>query len=153
MGYAARISALLPSTTFPYAVGQGALGLEIREGDAHTEALVACLHHPVAASECEAERSFLRTLSGGCRVPVGVDCRTYDGKLTLSGVVLASDGQAEFRAQGECVAEPAAAQALGAKLALEVPKTPKPQLFQKLILNIVINLKIKMNSNRPPIMT
>jgi|EP01047_Picozoa_sp_COSAG01_P010438 hydroxymethylbilane synthase len=120
MGYAARISALLPSTTFPYAVGQGALGLEIREGDAHTEALVACLHHPVAASECEAERSFLRTLSGGCRVPVGVDCRTYDGKLTLSGVVLASDGQAEFRAQGECVAEPAAAQALGAKLALEV---------------------------------
>ena len=96
------------------------LFLEIREDDAHTESLVACLHHSVAAMECEAERAFLRRLAGGCRVPVGVDCCCSGGTLSLSGAVLATDGQAEFRAQGECVADTAAAQQLGARLADEI---------------------------------
>ncbi|KAL8857522.1 MAG: hypothetical protein Q9178_005850 [Gyalolechia marmorata] len=63
-----------------HAVGQGAIGLEIREGDAWVSGLLAGRdgHGGVVVNrvswECQAERSLLRTLEGGCSVPVGVSC-------------------------------------------------------------------------------
>ncbi|KAL8697192.1 MAG: hypothetical protein Q9201_007250, partial [Fulgogasparrea decipioides] len=63
-----------------HAVGQGAIGLEIREGDEWVNGLLegregggGVVFNRVSW-ECLAERSLLRTLEGGCSVPVGVSC-------------------------------------------------------------------------------
>ena len=55
-----------------HAVGQGALGFEIRADDQSTRALVEAVSDRHTWWECAAERSLLRTLEGGCSVPVGV---------------------------------------------------------------------------------
>ncbi|KAI4120425.1 MAG: hypothetical protein LQ338_007030, partial [Usnochroma carphineum] len=63
-----------------HAVGQGAIGLEIREGDDWLHGLLGGTDGNKgvvvnrASWECQAERSLLRTLEGGCSVPVGVFC-------------------------------------------------------------------------------
>lgn len=99
MGYPGRISSILEPDVFPYAVGQGSLGLEIREADERIKGLVGFLDDAAARAECLAERSFLRSLAGGCRVPVGVQC-VSDGKgsITLTGRVWATDGSVEYSA-------------------------------------------------------
>ena len=67
-----------------HAVGQGAIGLEIREGDEWVSGLLAGRdgHYGGVVNrvswECQAERSLLRTLEGGCSVPVGVSCSWDD---------------------------------------------------------------------------
>lgn len=59
------------------AVGQGALGIEIREEDERTKEIVEGLmvgrEGKRGMWEALAERSCLRTLEGGCSVPIGVD--------------------------------------------------------------------------------
>lgn len=67
-----------------HAVGQGAIGLEIREGDEWMQGLLEERDGKKGAVvkrvswECQAERSLLRTLEGGCSVPVGVSCSWED---------------------------------------------------------------------------
>ncbi|KAL8916761.1 MAG: hypothetical protein Q9172_006140 [Xanthocarpia lactea] len=67
-----------------HAVGQGAIGLEIRGGDEWVSGLLAGRdgHGGAVVNrvswECQAERSLLRTLEGGCSVPVGVSCSWDD---------------------------------------------------------------------------
>ena len=99
-GYPDRISSVLEPDEFPYAVGQGSLGLEIREGDERIRGLVSFLDDVNARAECVAERSFLRSLAGGCRVPVGVHCVSSTDPagavtVTLKGRVWATDGSVE----------------------------------------------------------
>lgn len=56
-----------------HAVGQGALGIEIRTADQHTHDLLAPLICKPTTLACLAERSLLRALEGGCSVPIGVE--------------------------------------------------------------------------------
>ncbi|KAK2720834.1 hypothetical protein QYM36_004644 [Artemia franciscana] len=75
-----------------YAIGQGALAIECREGDKETIELLSHLYHAETALRCVAERSFLRTLEGGCSVPVAV-CSSLDNQvLQLEGGVWSLDG-------------------------------------------------------------
>ncbi|KAL8795073.1 MAG: hypothetical protein Q9195_002370 [Heterodermia aff. obscurata] len=55
------------------AVGQGAVGLEFKEGDDWVEGLLARIVRSKVEWECRAERSLLRTLEGGCSVPLGCE--------------------------------------------------------------------------------
>ncbi len=74
-----------------HAVGQGAIGLEIREGDEWIRGLLAGKEDGTrgvvvnrTSWECQAERSLLRTLEGGCSVPVGVSCRWEEDETFTS---------------------------------------------------------------------
>ena len=53
------------------AVGQGALGIEIRSDDDKVLNLIGALEHPPTRTAVEAEREFLRGMGGGCQVPMG----------------------------------------------------------------------------------
>ena len=93
LGLADRIHELIDPSISLHAVGQGALGIECREGDAEVLASIKVLEHRPTSLRCLAERAFLRTLEGGCQVPIGVNSRfDDDGKLVLTGMVASLDG-------------------------------------------------------------
>ncbi|EPS39235.1 hypothetical protein H072_6987 [Dactylellina haptotyla CBS 200.50] len=70
-----RITALLSSPTLLHAVGQGAIGIEIRSEDPEVENLVKPISHTPTLLCCLAERQLMRTLEGGCSVPIGVETK------------------------------------------------------------------------------
>lgn len=67
-----------------YAVGQGALGLEIRKDDSNMQALLQPIVCPRSMQAGLAERSLMRTLEGGCSVPIGVETEWVSKKTSLS---------------------------------------------------------------------
>lgn len=77
---------LNPETWVP-AVGQGALAVECREGDARVRELLAPLHHADTAACVTAERAFLRAVEGDCRVPVGAYATFDRGTLRLRAAI------------------------------------------------------------------
>jgi hydroxymethylbilane synthase len=82
---------LAPPEWYP-AVGQGALGIEGREGDARVQQFLAPLHDAATGQATTAERSFLRALGAGCNAPVGAIAQIEGKAIALTGCVLAQDG-------------------------------------------------------------
>jgi hydroxymethylbilane synthase len=97
MGLAQRITQFLPVETMLPAVGQGALGLQIRKIDIELAKACVALNDTATAAEVEAERSFLRTLGGGCRLPIAALGKLEKGRLTLEGMIAAPNGTTIIR--------------------------------------------------------
>ncbi len=92
MGWSDRITERLsPDLCLP-AVGQGALGLEVRTGDEKVGQMVQLLNHEETELAVAAERAFLRRLEGGCQVPIAALARFRAGRLYLTGMVASIDG-------------------------------------------------------------
>jgi len=107
MGWEEKITEYIsPSQLLP-AVGQGALGIETRENDSDTNELIAFLHHEETGRTVAAERSFLRTLEGGCQIPVAAFGSIGNGRLSLRGMIGSLDGKTILHDQAEDVAEEA----------------------------------------------
>ncbi len=79
------------------AVGQGALGVEIRHDDHQVKRLVAFLDDRVTHNEVLAERAALLHLGGGCQVPIAAHARFDEDELHLVGVVASVDGSRLLR--------------------------------------------------------
>ncbi|MBD1879938.1 hydroxymethylbilane synthase [Coleofasciculus sp. FACHB-T130] len=88
-----RIHQVIAPEVSLHAVGQGALGIECRAGDTEILELLKVLEHQPTAQRCYAERAFLRTLEGGCQVPIGVNTQIDGDTLTLTGMVASLDGK------------------------------------------------------------
>lgn len=73
LGKGDRITAPLGAPALMHAVGQGALAVEIRQGDAATRSALRAVGHWQTEWRVAAERGLLRVLEGGCSVPVGVE--------------------------------------------------------------------------------
>ncbi len=94
LGMKERIRAPLPLTLSLPAVGQGAIGVEIRSDDAALRELLAPLDDPDCADCVRAERALNRALHGGCQVPIaGHATIEADGALWLRALVGSIDGQ------------------------------------------------------------
>ena len=75
------------------AIGQGALGLEVRADDREMLHLLAPLNDPATQVTVTAERAFLARLEGGCLIPVAAWGRLEDGKLTLEALISDLEGK------------------------------------------------------------
>ncbi|WP_299400276.1 hydroxymethylbilane synthase [Pelagibius sp.] len=120
LGKAERITAALPVEEMLPAVAQGAIGLEIREGDARSRSLLDAICCRDSGLRVVAERAMLEVLEGSCRTPIaGLAELAEDGTgLRLRGLLAMPDGSAVFRAdlQGS-VADPVGlGKALGQEL-------------------------------------
>jgi hydroxymethylbilane synthase len=99
LDFTPRISQYLDSSAegggILHAVGQGALGIEIREGADRVAGFVASVADMPTMLAVLAERSVMRTLEGGCSVPIGVETSWEDeGKqLRLKATVVSVDGK------------------------------------------------------------
>ena len=94
LGLGDRIGERLPPELMLPAPGQGALAVTARAGDAASAAAAASVDHPATAVAVAAERAFLRTLEGGCQVPVAALAeRSTGGQLRLQGRVISLGGE------------------------------------------------------------
>ncbi|KAH1003588.1 hypothetical protein HUJ04_003486 [Dendroctonus ponderosae] len=101
IGWTNRISKMLNADDFLYAVGQGAIAVECRANDEKTIKLLEPLYDLQTALRVIAERSFLKTLGGGCSAPVAVtsDLKMIEEKqvqIALKGAVWSLDGAEEI---------------------------------------------------------
>ncbi len=78
------------------AVGQAAIGLEIRDGDADLQAICDRLNHLDTWHCITAERAFLNAMGGGCQSPVAAHAIVKDGRLQLTAISFQS-GRASLR--------------------------------------------------------
>jgi len=86
----------------PYGVGQGALGIECREDDENVKDMLrVATEHSNSAMRCLAERGLMRTLNGGCQVPIAVKSDYDDTTCTihLQGDVLSVDGSVHIKGE------------------------------------------------------
>ncbi len=96
LGLGGRITQRLPIETVMPAVGQGALGLETRDGDAPSRSAVHRLDHADTHAAVLAERSMLAALLGGCLAPIAAFGRVEGRTLTLSGRVIHPNGTTQL---------------------------------------------------------
>jgi len=92
LGLEQRVSEYLDHEAMLPAVGQGALCIEIREGDARIGPMVAVLDDPATRTVVSGERAFLKRLQGGCQVPIAGHGRLDGAQFTLTGLVADLDG-------------------------------------------------------------
>ncbi|MCR8629616.1 hydroxymethylbilane synthase [Paenibacillus radicis (ex Xue et al. 2023)] len=96
VGWVDRISAYLPPEVCLPAVGQGALCIECRGGDAEVLGLLKHYNNEPTAIAVAAERSFLGKLNGGCQVPIGayatISTEADSTTITMTGMVGSPDG-------------------------------------------------------------
>ncbi|NIN91564.1 hydroxymethylbilane synthase, partial [bacterium] len=92
-----RITQYLPYGIMLPAGGQGALGIEIREGDEEIKRMLQPLNDNDSQIVVTAERCFLRRLGGGCQVPVAALGQVQGKRLRLEAVVAASNGEKIIR--------------------------------------------------------
>ena len=130
LGLGDRISASLEPEEMLPAVGQGALALETRADDETVINFVAALDHAATRAACEAERTLLRELGGGCQVPIAAHALVAEDRLYLAGLVAGVNGATVIREEIETGI--AAARQAGAELAARLRRRGADALLAEL---------------------
>lgn len=88
------IKTILSTDIMLPAVGQGAVGIETRENDAKTRALLEPFHCKLTELSVTAERAFLRVMDGSCRTPIAALMTPSDphGRARFDVLVAKPDG-------------------------------------------------------------
>lgn len=119
LGFERRIRSILPRSVMLPAVGQGALAIECRAGDAAILSTISFLRDAGMTTAAQAERAFLRRVEGGCQIPVGVYAEVdTDGQISIDAMIASVDGQRICRSDAHGAGEQA--EVLGTALAEEL---------------------------------
>ncbi|MFQ5847165.1 MAG: hydroxymethylbilane synthase [Candidatus Methylomirabilales bacterium] len=130
LGRHEEITEILPVEVSLPAVGQGALGLEIRASDRNTHDLLAPMSHRPSALTVATERAFLTRLGGGCQVPIAAYAELDGNQLHLRALVSSPDGTGMVRGEhkGSC----AHADEIGIALAEELLRRGGDRILREL---------------------
>lgn len=134
LGLSNRIHELIDPNISLHAVGQGALGIECRVVDPEVLTLIKVLEHRPTALRCLAERSFLRSLEGGCQVPIGVNSSFENGNLHLTGMVASLDGLRLIRDQAS--GPESDPESIGIALAEKLRSQGAGEILQEIFANV-----------------
>jgi hydroxymethylbilane synthase len=97
LGLTALVKQIIPAEMMCPAAGQGALGIEIRNGDEGIRQHLSFLDDIAARQTTTAERALLNRLGGGCQVPIGAFAELREKQIHLEGVVAHPDGSLVLR--------------------------------------------------------
>lgn len=97
LGWSNRIAERIDSAIMLPAVGQGSFGIMCRDDDRNILEKIARLNHRPSQLAALAERALLRTLEGGCHVPIGALGIAGEAQLALSACICSLDGRRYFR--------------------------------------------------------
>ena len=135
LGLMDRITQFLPPDISLPAIGQGALGIEIREpsgwGDPTATGTALVLDHPDTHVAVMAERAFLRRLGGGCQVPFAAHARIMAERIILRGLVATPDGK--HMVAGEHQGPRTAGEAVGTALAEDLLSRGAAEIIRALL--------------------
>jgi hydroxymethylbilane synthase len=92
-----HISSIIDKEEIVPAVGQGALGVEIKKDNKLADKVVQTLHDEDTFLAVTAERSFLKSLEGGCQAPIGAYAEVRPDGFYLSGIIGSADGRVQFK--------------------------------------------------------
>lgn len=92
MGWAERISDYIPTEQMVSAVGQGAVGVEIREDDEFMVDVMSKINDAETFACVTSERVVMRKLEGGCQVPIGAYARIEGDTMVMDGLVGSVEG-------------------------------------------------------------
>jgi hydroxymethylbilane synthase len=118
LGLADAATAIFPVEEMLPAVGQGAIGLEIRSADERTRMLVAAIDDLDTSTALAAERAFLAVLDGSCRTPIAGHAVIEGDRVRLRGLIAKLDGSEALEVSREGARHDAAA--LGADAGREL---------------------------------
>ena len=93
LGLEAKAAQVFETAQMLPAVGQAALGIEVRADDAEALALVSGIEHRATRIAVEAERAFLARLGAGCRTPIGAHAAVTGAQLHFEAMIAQSDGR------------------------------------------------------------
>ncbi len=122
MGLGKHVTQLFSVDEMIPAVGQGAIGVEVRAGEALEAQIRAALEHAPTRVALDAERGFLAHLGGGCQVPVGAHATLRGTEVFLSALIsqVPTAGREPRIVRGRKQGEAVNAAAIGAALAAEM---------------------------------
>ena len=92
-----QITSYLDPLQFVPAVGQGAIGLEIKQGRGDIEKLTNSIIDNETTQCCQSERLFLAHLEGGCSTAIGCWGRMESGHFFITGYTAAENGSKVLR--------------------------------------------------------
>jgi len=125
-----RIKQRISSSWILPAVGQGAVGLEAREGDEETLSLLEVLNHHDTSDRIKAERALNKHLQGGCQVPIASYAMLDGDTLHLQALVGEPDGSKIV--QGDISGHRSEGESLGAELAEDLLARGAKEILEKL---------------------
>jgi len=97
LGMGAKITEYLPTSLILPAVGQGAIGVEIREDDPNTKKRFDFLNDIETGLCVQSERAFMGTLEGDCQSPIAAFAEIHGQMMKLTGMVASPDGRELIR--------------------------------------------------------
>jgi hydroxymethylbilane synthase len=100
LGLTQRVRSYFDTREMCPAVGQGALAIEIRAGDSARRDELAFFDSPADHAATDCERAVLRSLGGGCQVPIGAHATVTDSEVSVTAVVADPVGTAVLREGG-----------------------------------------------------
>jgi hydroxymethylbilane synthase len=121
------ISSIISKGDILPAVGQGALGIEIRKDNSFALKMLNKIHDKKTFTAVCAERALLKTLEGGCQVPIGAYAKVKSNELLLDAVVGSVDGSIAFR--GKIKGSRKFPEKLGKKLANQLIKAGASEIL------------------------
>jgi hydroxymethylbilane synthase len=123
LGLSQHVHEILDPADFLPAVAQGAIGIVIRDGDAHSAGFTREIVDALTSIAVAAERGFLRTLDGSCRTPIAGHATVNNGTVILQGQVLSLDGATVFddRESGEARQSGMVGETLGLRIKAKLP--------------------------------
>jgi hydroxymethylbilane synthase len=124
LGLAPQGTVLLKPEEMLPAVGQGAIGIEIRADDERMAVALAPINHANSFIAVEAERAYLALLDGSCRSPIAGHTTLAGGRFTLHGAALSPDGREAYAAHlsGPTDQAVAIAQAVAEEIRSQAPE-------------------------------
>ncbi len=131
LGMEEHISGVLEIKEMLPAVGQGALGVEIKTDNDFIKEILQKITHHETSLETSAERAFLKRLGGGCKTPIAAYAKIKGNNILIDGMVATVDGKNYFRSTiSGMKSEP---EAVGKKLAESILKMGANKIIKDII--------------------
>ena len=125
-----HISSIINKGIMLPAVGQGALGIEIKSNNKFAEKVIKTIHDENTFAAATAERALLKKLEGGCQIPIGAYAEVRSNGLYLTGLVASIDG--DITLKKTLRGSKKNAEQLGKKLASDLIKAGAKKILKEI---------------------
>jgi hydroxymethylbilane synthase len=127
LGLAEHATNIMSAEEFLPAVGQGAIGIEVRAGDSRLREILARIDHADTSTAVACERAFLAALDGSCKTPIAGHATISGNALQFRGLIARPDGAAAHDISGTGHRKDAAT--IGADAGREIKHRAGPGFF------------------------